>query len=244
MPETKPKLTILRPRNNEIILNQPFLITGQVTNQFVSGDDPVVLITSVTVQVDAGPVRQAALTPVPDKTQTKVNFAANAQLIGGQDPHTITVIATNDRGASITQTVSVFTIGSFPIPTPTFLWVWGANSHGELGDLSDRDTVLPRRTNLFPPDTLLTGLAAGDGAIDGGSHSLAVTRDGNLFAWGHDTFGQVGDGRGFTDVFRPVQVCAAGQAAPCSEFLGSIIATAAGGVHSLALDTFDNVWAW
>src|SRR5215813_7894641 len=136
MPETKPKLTILRPRNNEIILNQPFLITGQVTNQFVSGDDPVVLITSVTVQVDAGPVRQAALTPVQDKTQTKVNFAANAQVTGGQDPHTITVTAANDRGGSATQTVSVLTgsVVSVPFPYPTSLWVWGANTEGELGN--------------------------------------------------------------------------------------------------------------
>jgi alpha-tubulin suppressor-like RCC1 family protein len=71
-----------------------------------------------------------------------------------------------------------------------------------------------------------------------------VARNGNLFAWGHDPFGQVGDGTNGTDIFGPVQVCAAGQTAPCTEFLGSIIATAAGAFHSLALDTFDNVWAW
>jgi alpha-tubulin suppressor-like RCC1 family protein len=248
MPETKPKLTILRPRNNDTIhLNQPFPVTGQVTNQFVSGGDLVVRITSVTVQVDAGPVRQAALTPVQDKTQTKVNFAANAQVTGGQDPHTITVTATNDRGGSATQTVSVFagSVVSFPFPYPTSLRVWGRNTEGELGNHANADIDHPTLNDVFfPAGTQLTGLAAGVGAIDGGSHSLAVARNGNLFAWGHDSFGQVGDGRGFTDVFGPVQPCAAGQTAPCTEFLGTIIATAAGGVHSLALDTFDNVWAW
>src|SRR5262245_3773799 len=214
MPETKPKLTILRPRNNDTVhLNQAFPVSGQVTNQFVSGDDPVVLITSVTVQVDAGPVRQAALTPVQDKTQTKVNFAANAQVTGGQDPHTITVTATNDRGGSATQTVSVFTgsVVSLPFPYTTSLWVWGANREGELVNHGNIDIDQPRLNDVFfPAGTVLTGLAAGDEnpQLGNGSHSLAVTRDGNLFAWGHDTFGQVGDGRGGTDVFAPVQVCA------------------------------------
>jgi alpha-tubulin suppressor-like RCC1 family protein len=244
MPETKPKLTILRPRNNDTVqLNQPFPVTGQVTNQFVSGDDPVVLITSVTVQVDGGPVRQAALTSVQDKTQTKVNFAANAQVTGGQGLHTITVTATNDRGGSATQTVSVFTVSVF---SRTSLWVWGANTEGELGNHGNIDINQPRLNDVFfPAGTVLTGLDAGDaGDPGGGSHSLAVARNGNLFAWGHDPFGQVGDGTGGTDVFGPVQVCAAGQTAPCTEFLGSIIAAAAGLSHSLALDNFGNVWAW
>src|SRR5262245_46374091 len=252
MPETKPKLTILRPRNNDTIhLNQPFPVTGQVTNQFVLGGNPVVLITSVTVQVDAGPFIQAALTRVPDKTQTKVNFAANAQVTGGEDPHTITVTARNDRGGSATETVSVFTgsVVSFPFPYPTSLWVWGANTEGELGNNGSVDIDHPILNDVFfPAGTVLTSLAASNGVgpplLDGGSHSLAVARDGNLFAWGHNAFGQVGDGHSGTEVFGPVQVCAAGQTAPCTEFLGTIIATAAGGLHSLAIDTFGNVRAW
>src|SRR5262249_51843432 len=197
--------------------------------------------------VDAGPFIQAALTRVPDKTQTKVNFAANAQVTGGEDPHTITVTARNDRGGAATQTVSVFTgsVVSFPFPYPTSLRVWGRNTEFELGNYANADIDHPRPNDVFfPAGTQLTGLAAGVGAIDGGSHSLAVARDGNLFAWGHDSFGQAGDGRGFTDVFGPVQVCAAGQTAPCTEFLGSIIATAAGGVPGVAPDAFGNVWAW
>jgi alpha-tubulin suppressor-like RCC1 family protein len=136
-------------------------------------------------------------------------------------------------------------IVSFPFPYPTSLRVWGRNTEGELGNHGNIDINQPRLNDVFfPAGTVLTGLAAGNGAVDGKSHSLAVARDGNLFAWGHDSFGQVGDGHGDTDVFGPVQVCAAGQTAPCSEFLGSIIATAAGAFHSLALDNFGNVWAW
>src|SRR5262245_27910970 len=35
---------------------------------------------------------------------------------------------------------------------PTFLWVWGADAHGELGDLSDQSKVLPHLNDAaFPP---------------------------------------------------------------------------------------------
>ena len=70
-----------------------------------------------------------------------------------------------------------------------------------------------------------------------------MDRDRHVWAWGHNLHGQVGDG-GFQTVLGPVRVCASGQAAPCSEFLSDITAVAAGGLHSLAVDIFSNVWAW
>ena len=100
MPVTKPQLTIVVPHNNDTVnLNQPFPVGGQVTNQFVSGD--LVLIDSVTVRVDKGPVTEAQLTPVKDKAQTKVNFAASAQVTEGQDPHSLAVTATKDQAGSV-----------------------------------------------------------------------------------------------------------------------------------------------
>jgi phospholipase C len=108
MPVTKPQLTVFGPSNNATVnLNQPFPVTGQVTNQHAAGE--FVGIDSVTVRVDGGPVIEANLTVVPDKKQTTVNFAASAQVTGGEDPHAVTVTATNDQGASTTQTVSVLT---------------------------------------------------------------------------------------------------------------------------------------
>ena len=115
MPVSTPHLSIFGPHNNDVVnLNQPFPVSGQVTNEHVS--DEVVLIDSVTVRVDGGPVIDATLTPLVDNTQTKVNFAASAQVTGGQDPHRITVIATNDQSGSTTQTVSVVTAPVVPPP--------------------------------------------------------------------------------------------------------------------------------
>jgi alpha-tubulin suppressor-like RCC1 family protein len=131
-------------------------------------------------------------------------------------------------------------------PFSTDLWVWGANGQGELGNQGSGDIGVPIRQALLPSGTLSSRLAAGDGEgfAGAGVHSLAVARNQSLWGWGLNTFGEVGDGNGGTSVFHPVQVCAPGHAAPCTQFLGAITATAAGSFHSLALDTFGNVWAW
>jgi alpha-tubulin suppressor-like RCC1 family protein len=138
-------------------------------------------------------------------------------------------------------------VGTVVFPNPTSLWVWGADTEGELGDNASVDKVQPHPNNVFfPVGTVLMSLTAGNQntLVAGGSHSLAVDRTRNLWAWGHNLFGQVGNGHGGTDVFGPVQVCASGQTAPCTQFIGGVTATVAGGMHSLALDTFGNVWGW
>jgi phospholipase C len=118
MPVTKPQLTVFGPSNNATVrLNQPFPVSGQVTNPFVSGEP--VQISSVTVRVDGGPVMEASLTILQDKTQTKVNFSASAQVTGGADPHAVTVTATNDQGASTTQTISVLA-SPVVLPPPNY----------------------------------------------------------------------------------------------------------------------------
>jgi alpha-tubulin suppressor-like RCC1 family protein len=129
-------------------------------------------------------------------------------------------------------------------PFTTDLWVFGANAQGELGTQGSGDINVPIRQALLPAGTLSSRLAAGDADPLAGAHSLAVDRQQNLRGWGLNTFGEVGNGQAGTSVFQPVQVCASGQTAPCTQFLGRITATAAGGFHSLALDTFGNVWTW
>ena len=119
MPVTKPQLTIFGPHNNDTVtLNQPFPVAGNIKNAFVAGEP--VLITSVTVQVDQGPVIDADLNPLQDKTQTNVNFTASAQVTGGEDPHTVKVTATNDQRASATQTISLLTAPIVVLPPANY----------------------------------------------------------------------------------------------------------------------------
>jgi hypothetical protein len=71
-------------------------------------------------------------------------------------------------------------------------------------------------------------------AIDAGYyHSLALDKDGMVWAWGDNEDGQLGDGT-TTDRWTPIKV----------RDIRSIKAISAGCGHSLALDKDGMVWAW
>jgi hypothetical protein len=118
MSDIDPTLVVFQPQNNLVVTpNQPFLVMGQVTNPWHNPEEPVT-IRSVTVQVDGEPLIEATRKIVPNKHQTIVMFKAFAEVTGGQDPHTVTVTATNDNGLSATSTVSVFTGPIFAVDAP------------------------------------------------------------------------------------------------------------------------------
>jgi alpha-tubulin suppressor-like RCC1 family protein len=73
----------------------------------------------------------------------------------------------------------------------------------------------------------MTGIAAGN------SHALALKSDGTIWAWGSNSFGQLGDG---TTINRITAVQASGLTA------GAL--TAAGYFHSLVRKTDGTIWAW
>lgn len=101
---------------------------------------------------------------------------------------------------------------------------WGTNSAGQLGDGT--------RVNRSAPVTVrgLEGVSAI--AAGAGGHSLALTHDGRLFAWGWNGSGALGDGT--TQSRRsPVQVID-----------GGVVAIAAGARSSLALLDDGTVMAW
>lgn len=99
--------------------------------------------------------------------------------------------------------------------------------------VADRDNnrirAVPLSLTGFPPPGCFRAEQ-----VDGGyGHSLALRDDGTVWAWGANTFGQLGDGTG-TDRLDPVQVVG----------LTNIVAIAAGDYHSLALRSDGTVWAW
>ena len=69
--------------------------------------------------------------------------------------------------------------------------------------------------------------------VDGGDgHTVAIAQDGSLWAWGHNNFGQLGDGT-TTDSWVPVQISTATWAK-----------VSAGMAHSLAIRSDGTLWAW
>src|SRR5690554_5860701 len=71
--------------------------------------------------------------------------------------------------------------------------------------------------------------------ISGDYHSVALGSDGNAYAWGYNTRGQLGDGTN-TESNTPVQV-----QAPAGVTFTSV---SAGDLHSVALGSDGNAYAW
>ncbi|WP_164009468.1 MopE-related protein [Pyxidicoccus trucidator] len=107
------------------------------------------------------------------------------------------------------------------------VWAWGQNTSGQVGTGAISLTVAtPVQVTGLPPIQAIAG---------GVNHALALDVDGNVWAWGQNTSGQVGTGAASTSVLVPVKVAG----------LPGAKAIAAGAGHSLVIDTqFGNVWAW
>ena len=68
----------------------------------------------------------------------------------------------------------------------------------------------------------------------GRGHTIALRRDGTVWAWGANSFSQVGDGTTWKDRLTPVQV----------QGMADVVAIAGGYVHTIALRRDGTVWAW
>ncbi len=109
---------------------------------------------------------------------------------------------------------------------------WGFNGSGQLGDGSTTDSNTPVRVKL-PKGTRVKALAGG------GAHSLALSTAGQLYAWGDNSSGQLGDGS-TTSSDVPVRVIILLRGRP----LGHVTSLFAGCSHSLAAFSHGGVLAW
>ena len=135
-------------------------------------------------------------------------------------------------GVSLTPAVTAVAAGcyhSLALTADGAVWAWGLNDDGQLGDGSHAGRALPGRVGGLPGHVV--GIAAGC------HHSLALTSNGEVWAWGESGQGELGDG---TDAVssRPTPVHVA-----ALDGLG-VTGVAAGGEHSAALTRDGAVYAW
>jgi alpha-tubulin suppressor-like RCC1 family protein len=108
---------------------------------------------------------------------------------------------------------------------------WGNGTSGQLGNGATTKKSAP---------TPVTGLGPGSDVISvaaGGSFSLALKRDGSVWAWGNNRSGELGDGRMSADSVVPTEITGLGAGS-------GVIAIAAGYAFGLALKSDGSVVAW
>jgi alpha-tubulin suppressor-like RCC1 family protein len=118
---------------------------------------------------------------------------------------------------------------SLAIKSDGTVWAWGSNWYGELGN--GTSVSFPNVGSSVPLQ--VTGLYGVVAIVAGDCFSLAIRGDGTVWAWGCNSFGQLGNGT-TTNSNIPVQVGG----------LSGITAIAAGDGHSLAVRSDGTVWAW
>ena len=116
------------------------------------------------------------------------------------------------------------------------IFTWGFNWYGQLGDGTTEErhspTDITSRFNLEVNDRIIQ-------VSLGGSHSSVNTLNGNIFTWGSNHYGQLGDG---TTINRHYQF----DITSCFnlETEETLIQVSSGSFHSLALTSNGRIFAW
>jgi alpha-tubulin suppressor-like RCC1 family protein len=141
-------------------------------------------------------------------------------------------------GAALSNIIAVAAGGrhSLALAGDGTVWAWGDNTYGQLGvsNATTTSSLTPVQVIGLPTSTTVKQISAG------GDFSLALMNDNTVWAWGHNNNRQLGNNTNSTSSAAPVQVMLPGGTTP----LSGITAVAAGGSHSLAIDSSGNVWAW
>ena len=116
------------------------------------------------------------------------------------------------------------------------LFTWGKNDSGQLGDGSNINAFTPKyitsRLRLAPNDMIMS-IAAGS------SHSALLTKEGRLFLWGRNVYGQVGDQTN-TSKHTPVEITSSFNLTTNEK----ITAITLGWGHSAAITSNGRVFTW
>ncbi|WP_033667640.1 RCC1 domain-containing protein [Salinispora fenicalii] len=176
--------------------------------------------------VAAGDRHSLALT----STGTVLAWGDNSagQLGDGTLTDSSTPVAVDLPAGTTITTVAAGAYHSLALTSADTLLAWGYNIFGQLGDGTTTDKSTPVAVDL-PAGTTITTVSGG------ARHTLAVTSADTLLAWGHNNFGQLGDGS-TTDSNTPVAV---------NLPTGTTITTvAAGAFHTLAVTSTGTMLAW
>lgn len=137
--------------------------------------------------------------------------------------------AYSDRENSGYASVSTGTNHTVVLKDDGTIFSWGSNSEGQLGtSLILKEKSEP--TQEYTKDDNWSEVSAG------ANFTIALKKDGTVWGWGENSFGQVG--RKFVTIPLPLELNTSGTT------IGKVIQISAGGTHTLALDENRSLWAW
>lgn len=115
------------------------------------------------------------------------------------------------------------------------VWMSGLNNYGQLGDgtTTYRADLAQVKINETTYLNNIVRIAAG------ASHCLAITKDGEVYAWGLGTSGQLGQNNTANSLYAVKVLDKTGE-----EPLKDIIDVSAGAAHSVAVNKNGEVYAW
>ena len=196
---TKPKITLM---NNSSYSRTPFVMidNGEL---YGCGNNYSGQIGDNTTTTSKVPIN---ITQLSNVTFTQVAGGANHSMAIGSDGE-LYIWGKNDNGELGDGTtakslvpkeitlpngvkpvqISAGSNHSMGIGSDGELYTWGYNYSGQIGDNTTQNKLTPTKI------TLSIGVKPKQ-IICGGSHSMAIGDDGELYAWGKNDYGQLGDG--------------------------------------------------
>eukprot|EP01125_Pyxidicula_operculata_P018026 TRINITY_DN637_c2_g1_i3.p1 TRINITY_DN637_c2_g1~~TRINITY_DN637_c2_g1_i3.p1 ORF type:complete len:401 (-),score=46.61 TRINITY_DN637_c2_g1_i3:37-1239(-) len=104
------------------------------------------------------------------------------------------------------KTISCGSFHSFALQENGKLFGWGANALGQLGDGTNRNVNTPKHIPVPSNDGEESEKCQYLEIACGGSHSLVLTKDGEMYSWGYNKHGQLGNAQLDTKEMKPQNV--------------------------------------
>lgn len=175
----------------------------------------------------AGPSPAAEAAPLPPLALAWGSNSSGQLGNGATASSSVPVKADLPPGVRVTAVSGGFG-HSLALTSSGHVYAWGSGTSGQLGNGTTANSRVPVEVHL-PQGVTATAIAAGF------THSLAVTSTGQVYAWGSNSFGELGDGNTSTRESVPVRVDLPD---------GVKVTAVAAGRHSLARTSDGRVYAW
>jgi uncharacterized repeat protein (TIGR02543 family) len=220
----------------------PFLQLGSfsVIQTYALNDYTLTLETNGGNSIEPITAKYGTPLEIPNPTKEGYSFEQwyDNEILSNPVGSTITMPAENltlyAKWNTIINSISAGSYSSHSVSAKGYIYAWGSNWGGQLGDGTTTSRNTPTLINV---PNLQSGESI-DHVSTGFGHSLAVTTQGRVYAWGDNGSGQLGDGT-YNDRLTPTLINV-----PSLQSGETIAQVTAGYYHTLAVTTQGRVYAW